>query len=114
MYGLFPQLSYVPCLGIAACLTLTNLIISAVIVGGKDFIDRKSRVAQLLVLAFLAVDAAKVLDFDDLFAAFATSSAITWDGDFKDHIGEVFSSFLDLLLNCACFVYIGAWLPPDT
>jgi NhaP-type Na+/H+ or K+/H+ antiporter len=25
--------------------------------------------------------------------------------------GEVFASVIDLVLNCACFVYIGAWLP---
>lgn len=24
---------------------------------------------------------------------------------------EVFSSVIDLVLNCGCFVYIGAWLP---
>ena len=24
---------------------------------------------------------------------------------------EVFSSVIDLLLNCGCFIYIGAWLP---
>ena len=24
---------------------------------------------------------------------------------------EVFSSVIDLVLNCACFIYIGAWLP---
>jgi sodium/hydrogen antiporter len=24
---------------------------------------------------------------------------------------DAFSSILDLVLNCACFIYIGAWLP---
>jgi sodium/hydrogen antiporter len=24
---------------------------------------------------------------------------------------EVFSSVIDLVLNCGCFVYIGAWMP---
>lgn len=24
---------------------------------------------------------------------------------------ELFSSVIDLLLNCGCFVYIGAWIP---
>lgn len=39
-------------------------------------------------------------------------SAISWDGDFNVHTeGEVFSSVIDLVLNCACFIYIGAWLP---
>lgn len=39
-------------------------------------------------------------------------SAISWDGDFNLHTeDEVFSSVIDLILNCACFIYIGAWLP---
>ena len=50
-----------------------------------------------------------------LFAArthFAKGNAINWDGHFSTQIGdEVFSSVLDLVLNCACFIYIGAWLP---
>jgi sodium/hydrogen antiporter len=43
---------------------------------------------------------------------FNTGSAISWDGDFNIHTEEqVFSPVIDLTLNCACFVYIGAWLP---
>ena len=39
-------------------------------------------------------------------------SAISWDGAFNEHTeDEVFSSVIELVLNCACFVYIGAWLP---
>lgn len=39
-------------------------------------------------------------------------SAIAWDGNFKSHTAdEVFSSVIDLILNCGCFVYIGAWMP---
>jgi sodium/hydrogen antiporter len=41
-----------------------------------------------------------------------TGCAISWDGEFNEHTeDEVFSSVIDLLLNCAAFVYIGAWLP---
>ena len=41
-----------------------------------------------------------------------TGSAISWDGDFNIHTeGEVFASVIVLVLNCACFVYIGAWIP---
>lgn len=28
--------------------------------------------------------------------------------------GEAFSSVIDLVLNCGCFIYIGAWLPFDS
>jgi sodium/hydrogen antiporter len=46
------------------------------------------------------------------FDIFHTGSAISWDGDFNIHTEEqVFSPVIDLTLNCACFVYIGAWLP---
>ena len=41
-----------------------------------------------------------------------TGSAISWDGYFNVQIeNEVFSSVIDLVLNCGCFVYIGAWMP---
>ncbi|KAH9013415.1 hypothetical protein EDB85DRAFT_2296285 [Lactarius pseudohatsudake] len=40
--------------------------------------------------------------------------AISWDGHFKEQTEhDSFSSVLDLVLNCACFIYIGAWLPFD-
>ena len=43
-----------------------------------------------------------------------TGSAISWDGHFNTQIeDEVFSSVIDLVLNCAAFIYIGAWLPFD-
>lgn len=41
-----------------------------------------------------------------------SGTAVSWNGHFKHHAeGEVFSSVMDLVLNCACFIYIGAWLP---
>ena len=41
-----------------------------------------------------------------------TGSAISWDGHFNTQTeDEVFSSVIDLMLNCGCFVYIGAWMP---
>ncbi|KZT26788.1 hypothetical protein NEOLEDRAFT_1131824 [Neolentinus lepideus HHB14362 ss-1] len=191
--GLFPVLDYISSLAIAACLTPTDPIISAAIVGGKfaikhvpanlrrilsaesaandglaypflsisiyltiersrgrsfelwflvgwlyqvvlgvvlgaamgvlfchlmkytyrrGFIDRESYVAQYLALAFLTIGVASTLGSDDLLAAFAAGSAISWDGHFNTQIeNEVFSSVIDLVLNCACFIYIGAWLP---
>ena len=44
-----------------------------------------------------------------------TGSAISWDGHFNAQTeDEMFSSVIDLVLNCGCFVYIGAWLPFNT
>jgi NhaP-type Na+/H+ or K+/H+ antiporter len=42
----------------------------------------------------------------------AAGSAISWDGHFNTQVeGEAFATVIDLILNCGCFVYIGAWLP---
>ncbi|TDL26287.1 hypothetical protein BD410DRAFT_784373 [Rickenella mellea] len=78
----------------------------------KGLIDRESFVAQYLALAIFTIGVASSIGTDDLLAAFAAGSAVSWDGHFNVHTeGEVFSSVIDLLLNCACFIYIGAWLP---
>lgn len=78
----------------------------------KGYIDRESYVAQYLALAFFTVGITSTIESDDLLASFAAGCAIAWDGHFKLQIeNENFSSVLDLVLNCGCFVYIGAWLP---
>jgi len=191
--ALFPDLTFISCLAIAACLTPTDPIICAAIVGGKfalqhvplnlrrilsaesaandglaypflsislyltlestrraaigkwflvgwlyqvilgvvlgavlgiifselmkvslrkGFIDRESFIAQYLALSFLTIGIASTIGTDDLLAAFAAGSAISWDGHFNVQTeNEVFSSVIDLVLNCGCFVYIGAWIP---
>ncbi|ETW80394.1 Na(+)/H(+) antiporter [Heterobasidion irregulare TC 32-1] len=81
---------------------------------GRGFIDRESYVAQYLALAIFTIGVTSTLGSDDLLAAFAAGSAISWDGHFNTQIeDEVFSSVIDLVLNCAAFIYIGAWLPFD-
>ncbi|KAI0677102.1 Sodium/hydrogen exchanger family-domain-containing protein [Trametes maxima] len=78
----------------------------------KGFIDRESYVAQYLALTLFTIGITRTLGSDDLLAAFAAGTALGWDGHFKSQTrDEVFSSVIDLLLNCGCFVYIGAWLP---
>ncbi|KAJ4468221.1 Sodium/hydrogen exchanger [Lentinula aciculospora] len=191
--ALFPNLTFVSCLAIAACLTPTDPIICAAIVGGKfavkhvpvnlrrillaesaandglaypflsisiyltvesskrvafgkwflvgwlyqvilgvvlgivmgllfsyliqlskrrGFIDRESYVAQYIAMSFFTIGIAHTIGSDDLLAAFAAGSAMSWDGHFNEQTeGEVFASVIDLVLNCACFIYIGAWLP---
>ncbi|KAK0200863.1 Cation/H+ exchanger [Desarmillaria ectypa] len=81
----------------------------------KGFIDRQSYVAQYLAMAFFTIGIASTLGSDDLLAAFAAGNAISWDGYFNTQTeDEIFASVIDLVLNCACFVYIGAWLPFTT
>lgn len=80
----------------------------------KGFIDRESYIAQYIALALFTVGVTNSLGNDDLLAAFAAGSAISWDGHFNEQTeDDSFSTILDLVLNCACFIYIGAWLPFD-
>ena len=37
--------------------------------------------------------------------------SVSWDYRFNEETeAESFTSVIDLMLNCACFIYIGAWL----
>ena len=81
----------------------------------KDLIDRQSYVAQYVSLALLTVGTTTLLGPDDLLASFACGTAFAWDGFFnKQTEAAVFSSVIDLLLNTAAFVYVGAWMPFDS
>ncbi|KAF5348270.1 hypothetical protein D9756_010464 [Leucocoprinus leucothites] len=78
----------------------------------RGFIDRESYVAQYLALAIFTMGVVDTLGSDDLLAAFAAGSAISWDGDFNTRVeGEAFATVIEYILNCGCFFYIGAWLP---
>lgn len=78
----------------------------------KGFIDRESYVAQYLALSIFTIGIASTIGADDLLAAFAAGSAISWDGHFNEQTeNDTFSSVIDYVLNCGCFIYIGAWLP---
>lgn len=78
-------------------------------------IDQQSYVAQYLALALLTIGIISTLGADDLLGAFAAGCAVSWDMYFTEQVeGESFAAVADLVLNCACFVYIGAWLPFDS
>ncbi|KAF8814876.1 hypothetical protein BYT27DRAFT_6962753 [Phlegmacium glaucopus] len=80
----------------------------------RGFINRESYVAQYLMLAIFVIGIVSTIGSDDLLAAFAAGCAVSWDGEFAENTeGEVFASVIDLILNCACFIYIGAWIPFD-
>lgn len=78
----------------------------------KGYIDRESYVAQYLAVSIFTIGVTSTIGSDDLLAAFAAGCAISWDGHFHERTeNEVFSTVIELVLNCGCFVYIGAWLP---
>ncbi|KAH7343176.1 Cation/H+ exchanger [Rhizoctonia solani] len=78
----------------------------------RGLIDRSSYLGQYLSLTLLSLGITALVGGDDLLAAFAAGSAVSWDGHFneKSHESE-FSSIVEVFFNCICFVYIGAWLP---
>jgi NhaP-type Na+/H+ or K+/H+ antiporter len=81
----------------------------------KDLIDRQSYVAQYISLALLTVGTSTLLGTEDLLASFACGTAFSWDGFFNRQTeASVFSCVIDLLLNSAAFVYVGAWMPFDS
>lgn len=80
----------------------------------RGFIDRESYISQYLTLSIFTVGVASTIGADDLLAAFAAGCAISWDGYFHAQTeNEAFSSVIDYVVNCGCFIYIGAWLPFD-
>ena len=73
----------------------------------KGLIDRESFVAQYLALAIFTIGIVSTLGADDLLAAFAAGSAVSWDGHFNEQTeGEVFASVIDLVLNCARATFV--------
>jgi len=79
----------------------------------RGFFNRESYIAEYTALALFTAGATGSLGNDDLLAAFAAGSAISWDDHFDRKIENYAFSILDLVLNCICFIYIGAWLPFD-
>ncbi|KZS90465.1 hypothetical protein SISNIDRAFT_488345 [Sistotremastrum niveocremeum HHB9708] len=78
----------------------------------RGFINTESFVAQHLALAIFVMGLANLLGCDELLAAFSAGTALSWDGHFKETTeSAIFASILDLVLNSAGFIYIGAWIP---
>ncbi|OCF75432.1 Na+/H+ exchanger AnNHA1 [Kwoniella mangroviensis CBS 8886] len=78
----------------------------------KRLVDRQSYVAQYVSLAVLSMGCTVLLGSDDLLCAFACGCAFAWDGYFNKATEDaVFSNVIDLLFNCAAFIYIGAIIP---
>jgi NhaP-type Na+/H+ or K+/H+ antiporter len=78
-------------------------------------IDRQSFVAQYISLAVFTIGFTTLLGSDDLLSAFACGTAFAWDGFFNKATEDAeFSNVIDLLFNCAAFIYIGAIIPFDS
>ncbi|ANB15251.1 Nha1p [Sugiyamaella lignohabitans] len=78
----------------------------------KNLIDRESFLVFYFVLALFCTGVGSIIGVDDLLVAFAAGTAFSWDGWFARKTEESHvSNVIDLLLNMAYFVYLGAIVP---
>ena len=78
----------------------------------KDLIDRESFLVFYFVLALFCAGAGSTLGLDDLLVGFAAGVGFSNDGWFSEKTEESHvSSVIDLLLNLAYFVFLGAVIP---
>ncbi|KAK6465881.1 Na+/H+ exchanger CtNHA1 [Scheffersomyces coipomensis] len=78
----------------------------------RNLIDRESFLAIFIFLAFNSAGIGSMLGVDDLLVSFAAGTAFGWNGEFSKKTEESHvSTVIDLLLNLAFFVYLGAIIP---
>lgn len=78
----------------------------------KSLIDQESFLAFFVFLAFTCAGIGSMLGVDDLLVSFAAGAAFGWNGDFAKKTEESHvSTVIDLIINLAFFVYLGAIIP---
>ena len=78
----------------------------------RDLIDRESFLVFYFVLALFCAGTGAILGTDDLLVGFAAGVGFSNDGWFTEKTEESHvSNVIDLLLNLAYFVYLGAIIP---
>ena len=78
----------------------------------KDLIDRESFLVFYFVLALFCAGSGSLLGLDDLLVGFAAGVGFSNDGWFTQKTEESHvSNVIDLLLNLAYFVFLGAIIP---
>ena len=78
----------------------------------RDLIDRESFLVFYFVLALFCAGSGSILGADDLLIGFACGVGFSNDGWFTEKTEESHvSNVIDLLINLAFFVYLGAIIP---
>lgn len=78
----------------------------------KKLVDYESSLAFYIMIALLCAGFGSILGMDDLLASFAAGTAFNWDGSSTEENEESpVSNVIDILLNMAYFVYLGAIIP---
>ncbi|KAG0244610.1 Sodium/hydrogen exchanger family-domain-containing protein [Mortierella sp. GBAus27b] len=78
----------------------------------RNLIDKESFLVFSIALALAVSGCVSILASDDLLAVFIAGNVFAWDDWFSNEIAEAhIQEIIDMLLNLACFVYIGASIP---
>ncbi|KAF8946669.1 hypothetical protein BGZ47_011665 [Haplosporangium gracile] len=78
----------------------------------RNLIDKESFLVFSIALALAVTGCVSILASDDLLACFIAGNVFAWDDWFSNEIAEAhIQETIDMLLNLACFVYIGASIP---
>ncbi|KAF2267454.1 Na/H antiporter [Lojkania enalia] len=80
----------------------------------KDLVDKESFSLFAIGLALSIIGIVGAVDSDDVLACFIAGCAFAWDDWFCRHIeGDSLHSTIDMLLNMAVFMWVGAVCPWD-
>ncbi|KAG0337257.1 hypothetical protein BG004_007714 [Podila humilis] len=78
----------------------------------RKLIDKESFLVFSIALALAVTGVVSIIASDDLLACFVAGNIFAWDDWFSNEIAEAhIQEIIDMLLNLACFVYIGASIP---
>ncbi|KAI8369985.1 Cation/H+ exchanger, partial [Blakeslea trispora] len=78
----------------------------------NHLIDKPSFIAFAIALSLFLMSMTGFSGSDDLLACFAAGNAFSWDDWFRHETEEAhFQEVIDMMLNLAIFVYIGAIIP---
>ncbi|KAF9274908.1 hypothetical protein BGZ68_000269, partial [Mortierella alpina] len=78
----------------------------------RNLIDKESFLVFSIALTLAVVGCVAILASDDLLACFIAGNIFAWDDWFSNEIAEAhIQETIDMLLNLACFVYIGSSIP---
>jgi sodium/hydrogen antiporter len=78
----------------------------------KKYVDRESFLVFAIALALLIVGTCGILGSDDVLACFMAGNAFTWDDWFRiKTLDDSLQPTIDMLLNVAMFMWLGAICP---
>jgi NhaP-type Na+/H+ or K+/H+ antiporter len=77
-----------------------------------NLIDKESYLLSVFALALFVIGTAGLIGTDDLLACFIAGNLFTWNDEFRlKTVDDMVQATVDLVLNLAIFVWIGATVP---